>query len=178
MLCPACNSHGFANTALESGLAVESCTKCGGVWMELDAYRRWRERTPDAETSAAQMVDLEPAEGAARLCPKTGLMMARIKVMNEVPLRLDYSAMAQGVWLDGGEWEALQALGLHRQLDGIVSERWQRQLQEAASRERMEKAHRARFGDEAYDKLVSMRQWLSQQNHRAEMIAFLNAREH
>lgn len=175
MLCPACSSHGFASDVIGSGLAVERCTQCHGVWMELDTFRRWRERTPEVE-EPVQVAELEPAHDALRFCPRTGRAMARIKVMNDMPFRLDYSAAAQGVWLDRGEWETLQALGLHRQLDAIVSERWQRQLQDAASRERLEKAHRARFGDAAYDELVAMRQWLRGQNNQAEMIAFLGAK--
>ncbi len=175
MLCPACSSKDFASVALEAGLAAQCCTGCSGVWVDLDAYRAWR-RHASATDEPMHVAEIEEDIDAARLCPKTSRLMARVKVSNEAPFRLDYSAAAQGVWLDRGEWEVLMALGMERQLDAVVSERWQRHLQSTASRERMERAQRARFGDAAYTELTRMRQWLQAQSNAAEMIAFLNVK--
>ncbi len=175
MLCPACNSKNFKSVKLEADLPVDRCADCNGVWVDLDAYRSWRKTMP-AIATLEYAGEIEVVDAAARMCPKTGHLMARVKVCNVIPLRLDFSAAAHGVWLDSGEWEALLALGLHDQLDAIVSERWQRELQEAASRERMEKAHRARFGDTGYEELMRIREWLKTQTNAAEMIAFLNAK--
>ena len=174
MLCPACSSKSFTAVKLEAGLPVDRCTDCSGVWVDLENYRHWRKTM--SEIAAMEYAgEIEVVDDAVRMCPKTRRLMARVKVCNVIPLRLDFSAAAHGVWLDRGEWEALLALGLHDQLDAVVSERWQRELQEAASRERMEKAHRARFGD-SYEELLRMRAWLQVQANAAEMIAFLNAK--
>lgn len=177
MLCPACNSQDFESVALEAGLAAQCCTSCSGVWIDLDGYRAWRRHDAAAAIDQPMHVaEIEEEAGAARFCPKTGRLMARVKVSNEAPFRLDYSASAQGVWLDRGEWEILNGLGLARQLDAVVSERWQRQLQSTASRERMDRAQRARFGEAAYQELTRMRDWLQAQPNSAEMMAFLNAK--
>lgn len=102
--------------------------------------------------------------------------MTRIKVRHDLPLRLDFSNAAQAVWLDVGEWEQLCQLGLARELDEIVSERWQHDVQHAAARERIVAAQRARFGDANYDELQRMRAWLHAQPEMREMLAFLNAK--
>lgn len=145
------------------------------MWVELELYRMWRKNRPQiaAHEYAGEIAEVNDS---VRLCPQTGRLMTRIRVSNDNPLLLDYSVAAQAVWFDKGEWERLKALGLSDQLDAVVSERWQVELREAASRERLEKAMRARFGDAAYEELVRMREWLSAQPNRMEMIAFLNAK--
>ena len=175
MLCPACNSKEFSQVLLSGNLPVLSCKACSGVWVDLDTYRAWRHLVAESP-EALFVAEIEMDDDSARFCPKTRRLMERVKVSNEAPFRLDYSAAGQGVWLDRGEWDVLNALGLERQLDMIVSDRWQRQLQTAASRERLDRAQRARFGDAAYGELLRMREWLQEQPNSAEMIAFLSAR--
>jgi len=175
MLCPACGQQQFVAVSIEGGLPVQRCGACGGVWVELERYRAWRKNMPEL-AAGDYKGDINFVNDAARACPVTGRMMARVKVDKDVPLRLDFSPAAQGVWLDAGEWTNLLALGLHGQLDAIVSERWQKELKAAGSRERMEAAHRLRFGDAAYEELLRMRTWLASQDKRSEMVAFLNAR--
>jgi Zn-finger nucleic acid-binding protein len=175
MQCPACGARHFAPVKIEGNLPAEQCGDCHGVWVELELYHMWRKNRPQIAAHEYAGVISEVNE-TVRLCPQTGRMMTRIRVSNDTPLLLDYSVAAQAVWFDQGEWERLMALGLSDQLDAIVSERWQGELRQAASRERVEKAMRARFGDAAYDELARVRDWLSGQPNRSEMIAFLNAK--
>lgn len=175
MICPACGAKHFAPVKIEGALPAEQCSECQGVWVELELYRMWRKNRPQiaAHEYAGQITEVNDA---VRLCPQTGRMMTRIRVSKDNPLLLDYSVAAQAVWFDKGEWERLKALGLADQLDAVVSERWQVELREAASRERVEKAMRARFGDAAYEELVRTRDWMATQPNRMEMLAFLNAK--
>ncbi|MDQ1919174.1 zf-TFIIB domain-containing protein [Massilia pseudoviolaceinigra] len=175
MICPACGGRHVASVKIEGGLPAERCKDCHGAWVELERYRLWRKRTPQL---AAPEYDGEISQASepARVCPNTGRLMTRLKVSNDNPLRLDYSAMAQAVWFDKGEWERVLAMGLHDQLDAIVSERWQSDLKRAAARERAEHAMRLRFGDDAYEQLVHMRAWLAQQPNQSDMMAFLNTK--
>ncbi len=138
-------------------------------------YRLWRKNRPHiaAHDFAGEIVEVNDA---VRLCPATGRMMTRIRVANDISLLLDYSVAAQAVWFDRGEWERLVALGLSVQLDAIVSERWQHDLKQAASRERLDKAMRARFGDSTYDELLRVRDWIAAQPNRRDLLAFLNAK--
>jgi Zn-finger nucleic acid-binding protein len=173
MICPACAHTDFQPTNIEGGLPAERCAACGGVLVELERYRAWRKAMPEMALAAAAW---EPSvtDGAVRLCPKTGRLMTRLKVDSQHPLRLDYSAAAQAIWLDAGEWDALVSLGVHGQLDEIASERWQASVQKAASRERIEQAMQARFGDD-YAELARIRAWMDGQPNRSEMLAFLGA---
>lgn len=176
MICPACGAKHFAPVKIEGALPAEQCTECQGVWVELDLYRMWRKNRP--HVAPHEFVgEIVQVNDAVRLCPATGRLMTRIRVSNDTSLLLDYSVAAQAVWFDRGEWERLVALGLSVQLDAVVSERWQHDLKQAASRERQEKALRTRFGDSNYDALVKMRDWLEDQPNRLEMMAFLNAKE-
>ena len=175
MICPACGGKHFAPAIIEGGLPAERCADCEGVWVELERYRSWRSTQPQvaAHEYAGEIFE---HDDKIRLCASTGRLMTCIKVSNDNPLHLDYSAAAQAVWLDKGEWERLVAMDLVDRLDAIVSERWQSDLKHAASRERTEVAMRARFGDSCYDELERMRAWLAGQPNRSEMIAFLNAK--
>jgi Zn-finger nucleic acid-binding protein len=174
MICPACAGRNFAPVKIEGGLPAERCADCKGVWVELERYKGWRKTMPQL---AAQEYagEIDDANGAVRLCATTGRLMTRIRVSRDNPLLLDYSWAAQAVWFDEGEWERLVALGLHDQLDAIVSEKWQNGLKLAASHERLETAMRLRFGD-AYEQLAGMRAWLDQQPNRPEMVAFLHSK--
>lgn len=175
MICPACGAQHFAPVKIEGALPAEQCGVCQGVWVELELYRMWRKNRP--QIAAHEFAgEISQVNDAVRLCPQTGRMMTRIRVSNDNPLLLDYSVAAQAVWFDKGEWERLMALGLSDQLDAVVSERWQSDLRQAASRERVEQAMRLRFGDAAYEELVRVRDWMSTQPNRMEMIAFLNAK--
>lgn len=179
MFCPVCSQEKFAAIKFEDGLPVERCSQCSGVWLNMDDYRNWRNSQKDIdEATYFAEVDLDELslESDARICPKTGRLMTKVKVSNDAPFRLDYSAAAQGVWLDKGEWDGLHKLGLHKQLDAILGERWQRELRSELSRERMAKRERERFGDVAYDELVRIREWLKNKKNSSEMIAFLNAK--
>jgi len=175
MICSACGGRHFAAVKMEGGLPAEGCADCGGVWVELERYKRWRKSMP-------QLLEPDPsgaaveANGAVRLCPVTGRLMARIRASNDDALLLDYSSAAQAVWFDKGEWDRLIVLGLHDMLDAIVSDKWQAGLKLAASRERTEKSMRVRFGDIGYEELSRMRAWLDAQPNRTEMIAFLTAK--
>lgn len=174
MICSACGGQHFASAKIEGGLPSEQCADCGGTWIELERYKNWRKTMPDL-LEAEVTGDVAETNGAVRLCPATGRLMARIRVSNADALLLDYSAAAQAVWFDKGEWDRLIALGLHDMLDAIVSDKWQAGLKLAASRERTEKSMRVRFGDAGYDELARVRAWLATQPNRTEMIAFLNA---
>ena len=175
MICPACGAKHFAPVKVEGGLPAEQCGACEGVWVSLELYRTWRKNRSQIAPHEFEG-EITEVNDTVRLCPVTGRMMTRIRVSNANPLLLDYSVAAQAVWFDKGEWERLLALGLSDQLDAVVSERWQADLKMAASRERAEKAMRARFGDAGYEELVRMRDWISGNPNRAEMLAFLNAK--
>ncbi|QYF95296.1 zf-TFIIB domain-containing protein [Massilia sp. PAMC28688] len=174
MICPACGARHFAPAKIEGGLPAERCAECQGVWVELERYRLWRRQMPQLALELEG--DITPSNSSVRVCPVTGRLMTRIRVSNAHPLLLDYSAAAQAVWFDRGEWERLVALGLHDQLDAVVSEKWQAGLRLEASRERTNAAMRLRFGDEAFARLTDMRTWLEQQPNRAEMLAFLQTK--
>ena len=61
-----------------------------------------------------------PEEPELRFCPEDGYILARFHVGSSHPFMIDQCRNCSGVWLDGGEWEALQAGGLSNRMHLIL----------------------------------------------------------
>lgn len=164
----------------ESGLPYWGCTRCGGRRFLLADFRRWKAEGGIAAVSASSSAP--PAQALAyretpssRLCQHCGLIMARYRVSSDLPFHIDRCAPCQSVWLDGLEWELLAAGQKLAQLEEILSDRWQRELQQSEAEARREQTLRSRFGDADYDRLHEIGAWLATQPKRREMLAYLNA---
>lgn len=180
MRCTCSGQGSLKPTLLATGLPAHQCAACEGTLLALDAYRRWLAH-PDAasaiETTAALhgLVAVEDAPGA-RSCPRCQRLMQRLRVCTDLPdFRIDRCSPCQTVWFDRGEWQALAQDGLAWRLDEVLSDGWQRQLQQADLRQRREQALRARLGDDCLDELTRIRTWLDTQPRREELLALLRA---
>lgn len=176
-----CSGQGLMKPILlATGLPAHRCAACEGTLLALDAYRRWRddpEAAPAIESAAAihGLLAVEDAPGA-RSCPRCQRLMQRLRVSTDLPhFRIDRCTPCQTVWFDRGEWEALAQDGLAWRLDEVLSDGWQRQLQQADLRARREQALRARLGDDCLDELTRVRGWLDGQPRREELISLLRA---
>lgn len=120
---------------------------------------------------------VSPPESAfddtVKLCPETGTIMSRFRVGQGLDFRVDRSING-GVWLDGGEWEALRIGNLHQSLHKIFTAPWQRAIRKAEHAERRERLLRERMGDDLYGRLVTLREDLADHPARPEALAFLS----
>ena len=176
-----CSGQGLMQPGpLAAGLSAHQCSACEGTMLDMAAYRGWRdhpEAAPAIESAAALhgLLAVEDAP-AARSCPRCQRLMQRLRVSTELPdFRIDRCGPCQTVWFDRGEWHALAHDGLAWRLDEVLSDGWQRQLQQADLRARREQALRARLGDECLDELTRVRAWLDEQPRREELLALLRA---
>jgi Zn-finger nucleic acid-binding protein len=120
MNCPRCDKV-MAQVRTKEGVPVLRCPKCQGHWMEGEDLKvlegtvearmvEWR-RLPSPEVQAREIH-----------CPRCRPHLTLKKVKNERDrhVLLDVCEQCQGVWLDGGELEAIQRMGLVRMLVDAV----------------------------------------------------------
>lgn len=178
MNCPRCKTSMLNATRLEGGLPANSCADCGGAIISLLYYRDWAERTAnDKNWLADQNLDARLAEEneshSALLCPKCSKIMTKFHISGCTKNRLDLCTGCDEAWLDGGEWQLLQALQLSKQVPKIFTDTWQRKVRseigENLIRERFEKL----IGKEDMDKAEEIRSWLKSHNKRAEILFYI-----
>ncbi|MBK9395089.1 MAG: zf-TFIIB domain-containing protein [Uliginosibacterium sp.] len=171
---PRCNCASGAvlqGVELAPGLPALQCPACDGSVLKLDDYRSWQP-APAAVTQPPHVPEIEDRP-SARSCPACGRLMQRHRVGSSPDFRVDHCAPCQLVWLDRGEWPALTQAGLAGRLAEILTERWQRRLQNDEIRQQREAALRGKHGDACLDELARIRTWLAEQPHRDELIALL-----
>ena len=166
------------NVALEEGLPALACPDCGAVLLQLDDWRRWRSRAPQAPAAvAAPEADIPADQGRARACPACTRLMERLFVDAAGAFRVDRCGPCQYLWLDPGEWQALVQRGLALQLDTLLSDGGQRRLQAERLQASRLQALRQRHGDSCVDEVLRIRRWLAEQPHRDELLALIRANE-
>lgn len=172
----ACSDHAlFGCRELAPGLQAGTCVDCGGDLLALDEYRTWRDTAPaapppDPDTPLVMFETL-----SARSCPACERLMQRLRSGIEPDFRIDRCTACQLVWLDSGEWEAIERAGLRHRLVELLSDGWQRQVQAGELSAAREQALRRRYGDACVDELVRIRAWLAAQPQRDELLGLIGA---
>jgi len=106
MTCPKCQDLELQTETL-AGVTVDSCPRCGGVWLdagELDTLSTlgW------AEVRALAAGRLSPEQDQKRgNCPRDQSPLLRVYSAQQQALVLDRCGQCGGIWLDGGELRAL-----------------------------------------------------------------------
>ncbi|MGL5630856.1 MAG: zf-TFIIB domain-containing protein [Azovibrio sp.] len=183
--CCDCSSHSeFSSVILPSGLKGRQCPDCEALLVYLDEYHSWLEfqewftRQGDAPVAPARLDEVhgeavmsEPYR--ARLCPDCHGVMVRYRVGGYTNFHLDRCGTCQLVWLDGGEWQALENMGLATALAQILSDSWQRRLQAEELYLLRQQNLRRRLGDEVFEELRRIQSWLRQQPNCPELLLLL-----
>ncbi|HKR34867.1 MAG TPA: zf-TFIIB domain-containing protein [Steroidobacteraceae bacterium] len=154
-----------------------SCETCHGSLVSLLYYRHWAE----TQKLAAQPDTAAPTAGpvatsdspTALVCPKCARVMAKYKLTGTVANRVDVCSTCDEAWLDGGEWELLEALQLSTALPAILTEQWQRRIR----REQSEGTRRAiltrMIGEDGTSRVEEFRDWLARNQHKSHVLAYL-----
>jgi len=77
------------------------------------------------------------------------------------------------VWFDKDEWEALKARSLHDDVYTIFTASWQSQVRSQESRRAQEEIFRKKFGDEGFDEIQRMKEWIAEHPRKQEILAYL-----
>ena len=128
MLSPLAHHKRLERVELESGLTAFRCPETGGHWIPAENYWRWRSKQPATvvaeDSAAAESVPVSEFDGAVKLCPESGTVMTRYRVGHGQSFRVERSHTG-GIWLDGGEWEALCSGHLQNSIGGRCCSRLQ-----------------------------------------------------
>jgi Zn-finger nucleic acid-binding protein len=199
ILCGCENSPAFERCELEEGLSGKRCPDCHAEVLFISEFRQWRERRfPDWEKTAPEPSSESSGEQSskARTCPTCQRVMMRYRTGSAESFWLDYCPPCELVWLDSGEWKALQRDGLALHLDALLTERWQKRVmakraevaREARLLEQTAKdaeAKRAadairearlieRFGQETLDEIRRFKNWMNRQPNGKDILAYLS----
>lgn len=161
--CCACSHRPLlSEQTLSPGLPSRECAECHGHWVCLDDHRQWV-ASGSPQNEPVELVEhwLPDVATPARACPQCDRIMERLRTGGQPDLRIDRCVNCHSVWLDGGEWAALQ---YHQaRLDDVLSDMWQRQVREAEQSERRDALVRQRHGDVCIDEVLRIQAWLQQQ---------------
>lgn len=168
MPCPIHQNTALEHDTIEPGIEVNKCPKCAGVWMPMAAYWSWR------KTLKAPLPNLEAERGgsdidhidseAGKRCPFDGAFLIRHKVGHGIDFHIDRCGRCGGVWLDVGEWEALQKRQMHDDLHLVFTSSWQAEVRRQRRAKVDEQLLIRRLGKADYRQAVEMKKWID--NHK------------
>lgn len=158
---------------IAEGLSARGCQRCDGALVDLVTYRSWAEQqgidTIDTVGKSETAVD---DSRSAVLCPHCERIMTKFRVSSETDNRLDFCNHCDVAWLDRGEWNQLQEMGLRSHLGSVFSEPWQRRVRESTSMRLSEQHLEARFGDD-FDRIRAFKTWLESRPDRDDIVGWL-----
>lgn len=177
MKCTSCHNGTLEPSFIDQQFRAHTCSACGGNWILIEDFVNWKEHHPtEAFTTSVQWSEQDSADTTtAMLCPMSGAIMRKFKITASTHHRIDYSAAVGGIWLDKGEWELLKAEGVAGMLNQIVTQQWQHKIRQQSTSDSFEQIYQAKFGQETYDQIKSIREWLDQQPQKADLRAYLLA---
>lgn len=106
MPCPKCGV--MMRTHNRSGVAIEQCDGCGGMFLdygEIEALRQREGQIPMVQATMAQGGQAPNTPGAVLHCPKCGSPMRSVMRSG---ITIEQCDRCRGVFLDHGEIEALK----------------------------------------------------------------------
>ena len=175
MKCPHCKTTDLRPTMIEEYLPGMGCGTCHGSLVSLLYYRHWAEtrNAPTAElTNAAATVETTDTTTAIT-CPKCARVMAKYKMTGRLANRLDVCSTCDEAWLDGGEWELLEALQLSLKIPAIFTEAWQRRIRRELTEETRRSILTRMIGEEGTVRVEDFRSWLGKTKHKSDILTYL-----
>jgi Zn-finger nucleic acid-binding protein len=181
MKCPVCKTIALLPSSLESNLTCRHCDQCRGNWVQSFEYWKWREQhkgslpenNPDHSAQPANSPDPHTGALRAKLCPECNGILIRYRVGHGVSFSIDQCGNCGGVWFDKDEWESLKSRNLHDDVYTIFTAPWQKQVHSQDSLHAQEEIYRKKFGEEGFEEIKRMKEWIDEHPRKQEIIAFL-----
>jgi Zn-finger nucleic acid-binding protein len=175
MKCPHCHTPDLMPTMIEEYLPAMGCGTCHGGLVSLLYYRHWAEtqkEPADEHTKPATAVATTDTT-AAVMCPKCERVMTKYKIDGAVSNRVDVCASCDEAWLDGGEWELLEALHLSLKIPAIFTDGWQRRIRNELTAETRRSILARMIGEEGTKRVEEFRGWLEGSGHKSHVLTYL-----
>ena len=179
MKCPVCKIDSLSGISLVENLPANQCVNCGGVWVPSNAYLAWKRAKGDDVPEKTGSITIDPAweVDELKLCPSSGHFMARYKVFPDTEFYLDRCRDCNGIWFDKQEWEVLVDRNLHDNLNEFFTRPWQDNLHTAETKKIMDGVYLQKFGEEDYQHIKKVREWIENHPKRGMLLAFLQAND-
>ena len=175
MLSPVGSKQPLERMELEEGLVAYRCPETGGHWVPAKNYWKWQQSRPpvveDGVVENGEQVTSE-FDGELKLCPESQTFMSRYRVGHGLNFRVERSVTG-GVWLDGGEWEALRQGNLHRSLHKVFAAPWQQAVRDEESSKACDEMLSGKLGEDLLGRVNALRSELADHPARAEVLAYL-----
>jgi len=170
MICPSCKKGPLRPTKLEESLPALSCTQCHGFLLSMLSYRMWVESNPNSvnQTHDHEIEELNDSS-KAMTCPKCQKFMSKYRISGETLNKLDSCGNCGELWIDNGEWQLLQSLGLINKLSSILSDPWQSNIRKQDHESSYESRYEKLLGEKEYSKIREFRDWLRKHKHIIEI---------
>lgn len=158
---------------LEEGLQAYQCLDSGGYYIPAVCYMQWLEKQPARlphlpESGSNPEIDSD----AALVCPESGTLMTRYKVGHGFTFAINRS-ITGGIWLDGGEWEALRQRNFHDEIHLVFTAPWQKHVRDERALATYEQTLKSALGPEVLECLGDLRSVLKDHPHQNLAIAYL-----
>ncbi len=175
MKCPHCTTTELQPTMIEEYLPAMGCGTCHGSLLSLLYYRHWAEtRTAPAAATGGAAAALETTDTTAAItCPKCERVMAKYKITGRISNRLDVCSTCDEAWLDGGEWELLEALQLSLKMPAIFTEGWQRRIRRELTEETRRGILTRMIGEDGTARVEEFKNWLGRSKHKSDILTYL-----
>jgi Zn-finger nucleic acid-binding protein len=175
MKCPHCKTSDLKPTMIDEYLPAMGCGTCHGCLLSLLYYRHWAETQKEPATAAPNaQAALETTDTTTAItCPKCARVMAKYKLSGRVSNRLDVCSTCDEAWLDGGEWELLEALHLSHKIPTIFTDAWQRRIRRELTEESRREILARMIGADGTARVEEFRAWLAKNQHRSSIMTYL-----
>ena len=179
MKCPLCKENTLGQTILLEGLPANECSNCHGVFIPSNSYMAWKRALGKEFPVKEGEIEIDPSWSVdeLKLCATCGHIMARYKILPDTEFYIDRCRSCNGIWLDQHEWDVLIDRNLHDNLNEFFTRPWQDNLRAAETRIHLEKIYLEKLGEEDYEHVKQVREWLVEHPMRGMLLAFLQAED-
>jgi len=106
MKCPKCATALLTRVQVGE-LEVDHCNECGGLWLDSNELGRLLEANAADVRDLRRGRDRSGANSRKGNCPRCGTELLRVTSAIKRQVTVDKCGDCGGVWLDGGELDAL-----------------------------------------------------------------------
>ncbi len=97
----------------------------------------------------------------------------KYKISGAVANRVDVCNTCDDAWLDGGEWELLEALHLSHKIPAILTDAWQRRIRRELTAETRRSILVRTVGEEGARRVEEFGEWLDGSGHKSHVLTYL-----
>jgi Zn-finger nucleic acid-binding protein len=182
MDCPKCKTPNLNQVKLNQKLSAYHCNGCEGNWLNGDAYKIWQSSQLSEHINNhnfpwidQQIDNFTPSEfdNKAAFCPECSQYLARGKISINPPFYVERCPQCKGMWCDGKEWEILNKLNLHYQLDNLFSTEWQSLIREKQHQYQEKQALINKIGVDLATKIFALGEILEKHPNGDFAVAYL-----